>query len=87
MLLYESPELRIEEDEEYAFRNLRHFTDTISKISDIDERELVTVFVGKDVSEDERVAMTEALEDSFPELEVQVYIGEQRVYGYILAIE
>ena len=58
-----------------------------SKISDIDERELVTVFVGKDVSEDERVAMTEALEDSFPELEVQVYIGEQRVYGYILAIE
>lgn len=62
-------------------------TDTISKISDIDERELVTVFVGKDVSEDERVAMTEALEDSFPELEVQVYIGEQRVYGYILAIE
>lgn len=30
VILYESPELRIEEDETTVFRNIRHFTDTIA---------------------------------------------------------
>ena len=47
VLLYESPELRIEEDEEYAFRNLRHFTDTISKTGYYGGKRLVKAAIKK----------------------------------------
>lgn len=47
VLLYESPELRIEEDEEYSFRNLRHFTDTISKTGYYGGKRLVKAAIKK----------------------------------------
>jgi len=61
--------------------------DTVSKIPDLDEREIITVFVGEGVSDERRVALTNALADRFPELEIDVYITGQRVYEYILAVE
>lgn len=59
----------------------------ISEIEDIDDRELLTLFVGADVSEDERVEMTEALEERFEDLAVEVYIGGQEIYSYLIAVE
>lgn len=61
--------------------------DMISKIEDVDDREILTLFVGAGVSEDERAAMTEVLEERFEDLTVEVYIGGQEIYNYLIAVE
>lgn len=59
----------------------------IEKIDDLDCRELITLFVGDRVSEEERVEMTEAIEERFEDLELQVLIGGQNIYDYLVAVE
>ena len=59
----------------------------IEKIEDLDERELITLFVGAGVSDEERVRVTELLEERFFEQEIQVYIGGQEIYDYLVAVE
>ena len=59
----------------------------IRSVDDLDERELITLFVGEGVTDDERVEMTETLEEEFDELSVSVIIGGQSVYDYLIAIE
>ena len=54
---------------------------------DMDEYEIITLFVGKNVSEEKRAELTEALEDKYPECEVVVYEGGQDVYDYLVAVE
>ena len=54
---------------------------------DMDEYEIITLFVGKDVSEDDRAELTERIEETYPECEVVVYEGGQEVYHYMVAIE
>ena len=61
--------------------------DTLSCIDDIDDREILTVFVGEGVGDDERTELTDRLGESFPMLDVQVYIGGQDVYDYIISVE
>ena len=59
----------------------------IGAIEDIEDREILTLFVGEGVSEDERVAMTEAIEEAYEDLSVDVFIGGQKVYRYLIAVE
>ncbi len=59
----------------------------IGAIEDIEDREILTLFVGEGVSEDERVAMTEAIEDAYEDLSVDVFVGGQKVYRYLIAVE
>ena len=54
---------------------------------DMDEYEIITLFVGKGVTEEKRAELTEAIEDKYPDCEVTVYIGGQDVHEYMLAIE
>ena len=54
---------------------------------DMDEYEIITLFVGGDVSEDARADLTERIEDAYPDCEVTVYEGGQEVYDYMIAIE
>ena len=54
---------------------------------DMDEYEIITIFVGKNVSDDDRSDLTEYLEDTYPDCEVIVYEGGQDVYDYMVAIE
>jgi dihydroxyacetone kinase-like predicted kinase len=54
---------------------------------DIDLCEIITLFVGKDVTADKRVALTEQLKEIYDECEIQVYEGGQEVYDYLLAVE
>ena len=62
-------------------------TSLIRSIDDLDERELITLFVGEGVSDDDRISMTEALEEEFDELSVSVIIGGQSIYDYLVAVE
>lgn len=61
--------------------------DMINKIDDIDDREIITLFVGDHVSDEQRNAMTEAIEENFEDLVLEVYIGGQQVYDYLVAVE
>ena len=61
--------------------------DMISQIEDLEDRELLTLFVGKDVTDEQRVEMTESLEERFEDLSVEVMIGEQEIYHYLIAVE
>ena len=54
---------------------------------DVDLCEMITLFVGCDVSADSRVALTERIEEEFSDLELTVYEGGQQVYDYIVCIE
>lgn len=54
---------------------------------DMDEYEIITLFVGESVTEDERAALTERLEEEYPDCSLEVYIGGQKVYDYLVAIE
>ena len=59
----------------------------IKETPDVDEYEILTVFVGQDIDEEKRAEITERLEEEFPEFEVTVYEGGQEVYDYLVALE
>lgn len=59
----------------------------LGAVEDIEDREILTLFVGDGVSEEERVAMTEAIEEAYEDLSVDVFIGGQKVYRYLVAVE
>lgn len=59
----------------------------IESVEDIDEMEILTLFVGCDVSDEARAEVTERLGEDYPDLEITVYEGGQELYSYIVAIE
>ncbi len=59
----------------------------LAAIEDMDDYELITLFVGRDVSDDTRVEITDRIEELYPDQEVVVYKGGQDVYCYMVAIE
>ncbi len=59
----------------------------LDSIDDLDDYEIINVFVGKSVSDDARAEVTEAIEEKYPDHELIVYEGGQEVYSYLVAIE
>ena len=59
----------------------------ISRIPDIEDKEILTLFVGCDVTDEERAEVTEAIEEKFDNLSVEVFIGGQAIYRYLIAAE
>lgn len=59
----------------------------ISKVKDIDEKEVLIILCGKNVSEEEKESLQEMLSDSFSQLECGVMDGGQDVYDYLFSIE
>ena len=55
--------------------------------ADIDLCEIITLFVGANVSAQKRVELTEKLQDIYDEYEIVVYEGGQEVYDYLVAVE
>ena len=55
--------------------------------ADTDLCEIITLFVGKNVPEERRAALTEAITETYDECEVTVYEGGQDTYDYLVAIE
>ena len=49
--------------------------------------ELLSVYAGQDVTDEETMILIQSLEDRFPECEVQLSQGDQPVYYYILSVE
>ena len=59
----------------------------LNTVEDIDDFEIFTLFSGADVSEEKRAALTEEVEERYPELEIVVYEGKQELYDYLIALE
>ncbi len=55
--------------------------------TDIDLCEIITLFVGSNVSNEKRVELTEKLNEIYDEFEIVVYEGGQAVYDYLVAVE
>ena len=54
---------------------------------DTDLCEIITVFTGKSVGEEQRISLTSRIETEYPDCEVTFYEGGQEVYDYMLALE
>ncbi|MEG1520027.1 MAG: DAK2 domain-containing protein [Clostridia bacterium] len=52
-----------------------------------EDHEMLTLYYGQDVKEDEANALKANLEEKFPELEVDAILGGQPLYYYILSLE
>ncbi len=52
-----------------------------------DESELVSLYYGKDVSEEDANALAGMVEELYPMLDVEVHPGAQPIYYYIMSIE
>ena len=52
-----------------------------------DESELITLYYGKDVMEQDADMMAEAVRKHFPDIEVELQNGGQPVYYYIVSVE
>ena len=55
--------------------------------ADIDFCEIITLFVGKGVSDERRATLTERLKNLYEDFEINVYEGGQDVYDYLVAVE
>ena len=67
--------------------NLDSIKDLFDNISDLDEKEVVTILYGVDVTEEELNDIISYLEDTYPFLEVGAISGGQKVYSFIISVE
>lgn len=54
---------------------------------DSDEYEIASLFVGKNVSDESRAALTEKIEEEYPDFELEVYKSGHAIYDYMIAIQ
>ncbi len=59
----------------------------LENLEDIDEKETIILFVGADVSNEEKEELEEALNEKYPLYDIFFIEGNQAVYSYILSIE
>ena len=52
-----------------------------------DESELISVYYGKETSEEDAEALGEKIRDQFGDCEVEVAPGGQPIYYYIMSVE
>ncbi len=58
----------------------------VKEMSD-DDSELLTVYYGSDVTEEDAEALVEVLEESYPDYEIELHPGNQPIYYYIISLE
>lgn len=52
-----------------------------------EESELISVYYGEDVTEEQVGSLTLKLEESYPELDLEIHSGGQPIYYYIVSVE
>ncbi len=51
------------------------------------ESELISIYYGADVSEEDAEKLTAEIEEKYPNLDVDTHFGGQPIYYYVLAVE
>ncbi len=57
------------------------------QVDEMDEKEIVTLYYGSDVTADDAAEIAEKIEEMYDEIEVEIQSGGQAHYHYILGIE
>ena len=52
-----------------------------------EDSELITIFYGEDVTEEEANSFVEKIEEKFEDCDVQLYKGEQPLYYLLMSVE
>ena len=52
-----------------------------------DESELVSIYYGEDIKEEEASELSKKIEEKYPDLDVELNYGGQPIYYYILSVE
>lgn len=52
-----------------------------------EDSELVTIFTGEDVTEEESEAIEEFVTENYPDAEVEMIVGGQPVYSFVISVE
>ena len=52
-----------------------------------EDSELISIYYGEDVTEDDATALTEKIEELYPDVDVDTHFGGQPIYYYVLAVE
>lgn len=60
--------------------------ETIRLMTD-DDSELISVYYGEDISQEDADALGEELQELYPDCEVEVYEGGQPIYYYVVSVE
>ena len=60
--------------------------DLLNKIV-TEDHEIITIFYGAEISEDEANELAEEVENAFSDCEIELYYGGQSIYYYVLSVE
>ena len=52
-----------------------------------DDSELISVYYGADVSEEDAMKLTEELEELYPNVDIDTHLGGQPIYYYVISVE
>ena len=59
----------------------------LSNVEDIQDKELLTVFFGCDVTEEEKAKFEEEIIKAYPDISYCPYDGNQLVYSFLISLE
>ena len=59
----------------------------VRKVNSLTEKEVITIFYGADVTEDEVNCLRTQLESEYPLVEIGFIEGNQEVYSFIISLE
>ena len=60
--------------------------DMVAQLVD-DETELVSIYYGSDVSEEDAEKLTAEIEEMYPDVDIDTHLGGQPIYYYVIAVE
>ena len=52
-----------------------------------EDSELISIYYGADVSEDDAMRLTEELEELYPSVDIETHLGGQPIYYYVISVE
>ena len=60
--------------------------ETVAQMMD-DEAEVISIYFGADVEEEEAEELAAAVEEAYPDCDVEVNMGGQPIYYYMISVE
>ena len=60
--------------------------DMLAQLVDEDS-ELISLYYGQDIQAEDAEKFTQALEDIYPDIDIDVHMGGQPIYYYVLSVE
>ena len=61
--------------------------DLLKCVEDIDDMEILTIFCGSGVSDDEMACASEKISELWPDLQVDMFCGGQDIYCFLVGLE